>query len=115
MGELKLIGRTGITANIGVKKVHPVEVENHIRKIIGVSDAWVTVMRDRRGDDFLAAAIETGRKQSEIESALGAELPVWKLPKRYRIQASLPRTDHGKLDIRQLKVMLKEYSGLKVS
>ena len=107
-GELKLIGRVGITANIGGKKVHPVEVENHIRKINGVSDAWVTVMQDNRGDDFLAAAIETNWKQSEIENDLAGSLPSWKLPKRYLIQKMLPCTARGKLDVPRLKMMLSQ-------
>ena len=102
-GELRLIGRAGTIANIGGKKVHPSEVENFLRKLKGISDCWVTVSQDQRGSDYLAAAIESSKKQFEIESELAQMLPAWKFPKRYFIRPSLPRTQRGKLNIPLLK------------
>jgi acyl-coenzyme A synthetase/AMP-(fatty) acid ligase len=69
-GELKLLGRAGAVANIAGKKVHPAEVEDSLRAIKGISDVWVTVLRDPRGRDYLAAAVETRRKLSQIEAEL---------------------------------------------
>jgi acyl-coenzyme A synthetase/AMP-(fatty) acid ligase len=98
-GELKLIGRVGVVANIGGKKVSPAEVERALRSVPGVSDAWVTVLKDKRGNDYLAAAVETER--AEVESDL--KLPAWQLPKRYFLARTLPRTERGKLDTAALR------------
>jgi long-chain acyl-CoA synthetase len=102
-GELQLKGRTGGVANIGGRKVHSGEIEGLLRAMKGVSDAWVTVMRDPRGRDFLAAAVETRRTISTIEKDLSRQLAAWKLPKRYFVQSMLPRTGRGKLDTVQLQ------------
>jgi acyl-CoA synthetase (AMP-forming)/AMP-acid ligase II len=43
------------------------------------------------------------RSRSEIEKALAARLPAWKLPKTYFIARELPRTARGKLDLAALR------------
>jgi acyl-coenzyme A synthetase/AMP-(fatty) acid ligase len=101
-GELVLVGRLGGEANIGGKKVHPREVERALRSLPGVMDA--AVWRDQGGGrDFLAAAVETSLSQRELERALGARLPAWKLPKKYRLARELPRNARGKLDMPALR------------
>lgn len=106
-GELKLLGRVGQVANIGGKKVAPSKVERALRGARGVSDAWVTVLKDARGHDYLAAAVETERSRAEIEADLGRRLSLWQLPKRYFIARALPRTGRGKLDAAALRVRLE--------
>ncbi len=106
-GELRLLGRVGLVANIGGKKVAPAKVERALRAARGVSDAWVTVLKDARGHDYLAAAIETERSRAEIEADLGRRLSPWQFPKRYFIARALPRTDRGKLDAASLRARLE--------
>jgi acyl-CoA synthetase (AMP-forming)/AMP-acid ligase II len=96
-GELRLLGRVGEVANIGGKKVAPAELERALRALRGVSDAWVTVLKDKRSNDCLAAAVETTRARSDLERELLQTLPAWKLPKIWLINPALPRTDRGKL------------------
>ena len=105
-GELRLLGRVGEVANIGGKKVSPAEVERALRELRGVSDAWVTVVKDKRGNDCLAAAVETTRARIDVEKGLLRALPSWKLPKKWLIDAALPRTDRGKLHTTELRVRL---------
>ena len=90
--------------DIGGKKVAPAEVERALRSVTGVSDAWVTVLQDARGNDYLAAAVETGRR--EVESGLRRKLAAWQFPKRYFLARELPRTDRGKLDTAALRQAL---------
>ena len=97
-GELVLLGRAGQGANIGGKKVHPLEVERALRALPGVTDANVWLWQ-KEGRDLLAAAVETAQSHAEIERALAARLPAWKLPKTYFIARELPRTARGKLDL----------------
>ncbi|HUJ09459.1 MAG TPA: class I adenylate-forming enzyme family protein [Verrucomicrobiae bacterium] len=106
-GELRLLGRVGQIANIGGKKVSPLEVERALRSLRGIQDVWVTVLKDKHGNDFLAAAVETGRSQKGIEIELERSLPAWKLPKAFLLAAALPRSDRGKLHTERLELRLK--------
>jgi acyl-CoA synthetase (AMP-forming)/AMP-acid ligase II len=105
-GELQLLGRVGEVANIGGKKVSPAEVERAVRELHGVSDAWVTVVKDKRGNDYLAAAVETTRARVDLERGLLRALPLWKLPKKWLLDSTLPRTDRGKLHTAELRARL---------
>jgi acyl-CoA synthetase (AMP-forming)/AMP-acid ligase II len=105
-GELRLLGRVGEVANIGGKKVSPAEVERTLRELRGVSDAWVTVVKDKRGNDYLVAAVETTHARIDLEEDLLRALPSWKLPKKWVIDAALPRTDRGKLHTAELRARL---------
>ncbi|HUI08581.1 MAG TPA: fatty acid--CoA ligase family protein [Verrucomicrobiae bacterium] len=105
-GELRLLGRVGQVANIAGKKVTPLEVERALRGLPGIRDVWVTVLKDRHGDDFLAAAVETERERHAIEMELRQSLPAWKLPKAFHLAASLPRSDRGKVHTEELKARL---------
>ena len=103
-GELTLNGRVTSVANIGGKKVSPLEVERTLRSLDGVSDAWVGVRaRETGGRDFLLAAVETERPPSEIRQALAALLPLWQIPRSLWVTPSLPRTARGKIDRQQLE------------
>ena len=97
-GELRLLGRVGRVANIGGRKVVPAELENCLRTVAGIADAWVTVLQDRHHRDYLAAAVETTRSREELEGELARHVAAWKLPKRWWLQPRLPRTERGKLD-----------------
>ena len=105
-GELRLLGRVGEVANVGGQKVSPAEVERALRGLRGVSDAWVTVLKDKRGNDCLAAAVETKRARADIEKKLLETLPAWKLPKIWLITPTLPRTPRGKLHTTELRARL---------
>ena len=102
-GELVLLGRAGRGANIGGKKVHPLEIERALRALPGVSDAHVW-LEHRHGRDSLEAAVETRLTRATIEHALAAKLPAWKMPKHFLIAEELPRTARGKLDVARIKM-----------
>jgi len=108
--ELVLLGRLGQGANIGGKKVHPLEVERALRSLPAVTDAAVWLAQNR-GRDFLVAAVETTRTRADLERALAERLPAWQWPKAYRIARELPRTARGKLDHARLRrEMEREFS-----
>ena len=52
-----------------------------------------------------ALRLLSGREHSraELERALAARLPAWKLPKAWFIARELPRTSRGKLDLAALR------------
>jgi acyl-CoA synthetase (AMP-forming)/AMP-acid ligase II len=100
--ELVLLGRLGQTANIGGKKVHPLEVERLLRSLPHVTDAAVWI-QPIEGRDYLAAGVETTLSRAKVENDLAAQLPAWKLPKGYIIAKKLPRTGRGKIDLSALR------------
>lgn len=104
-GELQLMGRTGSLANIGGRKVSPAEIEGHLRQTKGVTDAWVTILRDSHGRDCLGAAIETKSAITQIEKNLERNLAKWKHPKKFIVRPLLPRTERGKLDTKKLQTL----------
>jgi acyl-coenzyme A synthetase/AMP-(fatty) acid ligase len=101
-GELVLLGRRGREVNLGGKKVHPSEAERALLSIPGVSDVvvWAAGNSSRA---FLNAAVETTLSLREVQGALSARLPTWKLPKRFLIKKNLPRTARGKIDVASLR------------
>jgi acyl-coenzyme A synthetase/AMP-(fatty) acid ligase len=104
--ELQLLGRVGEVANLGGKKVASAELEGALRKLPGITDVWVTVLNDKRGNDYLAAAVETKRTRIDIEEELLKTLPPWKLPKTWLIAPALFRSDRGKLHTTELRARL---------
>jgi long-chain acyl-CoA synthetase len=109
-GELVLLGRMGQGANIGGKKVNPLEVERALRSLPGVSDAAVWAWQSA-GRDLLAAGIETSQSRAEIERALSKKLAVWKLPRTLFVANELPRTARGKLNLIALRKLVEDRDG----
>jgi len=105
-GELRFLGRAGIMANVGGKKVSPVEIENLIRQIPRVTDAWVTVLESKQGH-LIAAVVETPMVPSLILENLSRIVPVWKLPRTIRTFSTFPRTGRGKIDTALLAQWIK--------
>ncbi len=103
-GELTLTGRATPLANIGGKKVAPLEIERLLRGLDGVTDAWVGVgSRASGGGDFLLAAVETARTRAEVQHALAERVPAWQIPRQWWVAPQLPRTVRGKLDRQELE------------
>ncbi len=103
-GELVLTGRATSLANIGGKKVSPLEVERALRGLEGVTDAWVGVQaRKSGGEDFLLAAVETEQSRADVRAALAGRLPAWQVPRQLWVTPRLPRTARGKLDRDELE------------
>jgi len=103
--ELVILGRVGQSANVGGKKVNPVEVERVLRSNASVTDVGVWVLQ-KNGRDYLAAAVETNLSQDQIERYLSSHLPIWKMPRRFFIAHELPRSARGKLDATRLRQRL---------
>ena len=104
LGELTLTGRATPMANIGGKKVAPLEIERLLRGLDGVTDAWVGVgSRTTGGGDFLLAAVETARSRAEVQRALAERVPGWQVPRQWWVAPQLPRTARGKLDRQELE------------
>jgi acyl-CoA synthetase (AMP-forming)/AMP-acid ligase II len=102
--ELVLVGRAGRFVKIAGRRLNLAEVEHALKRVDGVSDAFVTSHADRA--DALAAAVVTLRTSDELRHELRARLAPWKLPKKILTMTTFPLTERGKTDTRQLRTLL---------
>jgi acyl-CoA synthetase (AMP-forming)/AMP-acid ligase II len=103
-GELVLLGRAGRFVKIAGRRVNLAEIEQALKRLTGVADAFVTSHAERT--DALAAAVLTNRAAEEIRQDLRATLAPWKLPKKIMPLTAFPLTSRGKTDTRRLRSML---------
>ena len=125
LGELVLLGRAGRTLKIAGRRLDPAEVENALRALPGVRDAFVAAHPARR--DALAAVVAVDAVAAEASSvAVGAvvattasattvaewrgqlarRMAAWKIPDRIHIVSAFPVTQRGKVDRAALSRML---------
>ncbi len=103
-GALTLLGRRGTAVKIAGRRVDLLEVTARLRRLPGVSDAWVGV--SARRDSALSAVVVSPRPLADLRAALHADTPAWKIPKRWLAVAALPTTARGKPDTRALRQLV---------
>jgi acyl-coenzyme A synthetase/AMP-(fatty) acid ligase len=100
-GDVVLLGRRGSTVKINGRRINVAEIESILRKVDGVQDVWVGVSNGP--EPMLGAVLVTVRASAAIRTGLQATTAPWKIPKRMTVVASLPVTNRGKPDLRQLR------------
>jgi acyl-CoA synthetase (AMP-forming)/AMP-acid ligase II len=93
------IGRRSGMVNVGGLKVFPEEVEETIRGIAGVSDAYVYSVKNSQIGEILKARVicEPSLNQASIRSRLKEVLPSHKVPALIDIVQELPISTSGKI------------------
>lgn len=93
------IGRRSGMVNVGGLKVFPEEVEETIRGVVGVSDAYVYGVKSSQMGEILKAKVicEPSLNQSSIRSRLKELLPSHKVPAMIDIVQELPISTSGKI------------------
>ncbi|MBI5487854.1 MAG: acyl--CoA ligase [Deltaproteobacteria bacterium] len=102
-----LVGRADGIAKVGGRRVDLAEVEERIRAVPGVRDAWVWSRGGCgvRGDEIVALVTGTVEPRA-IRSALRGSLPQAAWPRRVRRVARLPVTSAGKRDRAAAEMLL---------
>ena len=101
-GELRLLGRADALINVGGKKVHPSEVEEVLRAMPGVRDAYVLGI-PAEGDGrtivraFVACDLDTV-SYVNVASWCRERLAGHKIPRSIVRLATIPRNSRGKVD-----------------
>jgi acyl-coenzyme A synthetase/AMP-(fatty) acid ligase len=95
-GNLTLLGRRGHTVKIAGRRVNLAEVVARLRRLAGVSDAWVGVSKG--AEPVMGAAVASGRTVMELRAELVADTATWKVPKKILVLPALPLTARGKID-----------------
>jgi fatty-acyl-CoA synthase len=101
-GYLHVEGRGDDMVVIGGENVYPIEVEETITKLDGVSDVAVLGVEDEEYGHVLAAFYEGSADPEAIEKACREALASFKVPRRVERVDSLPRTATGKVLKRDL-------------
>ena len=103
-GELVLLGRAGRFVKIGGRRLNLAEIEQALKQVAGVRDAFVVAHAERA--DALAAALATDHSADVIRTALRERLASWKIPKKLVRLPAFPITPRGKTDTAKLRHML---------
>lgn len=105
-GLLYFVGRSDDIIKTRGEKVSPVEVENVLYGIEGVSDAAVIGVSDMTLGQHIKAFISLKELSSlddkKIKKICVAKLENYMVPKEVIIMGSLPKTANGKIDKKQL-------------
>ncbi len=104
-GSLTLRGRQGTTVKIAGRRVNLAEVTARLRRLPGVSDAWVT--SSGGPEPILGAVVATMRASAELRTELQVDTAPWKIPKKWHVVSEFPLTARGKTDTRALAALLK--------
>jgi len=107
LGELVLLGRAGRTLKIAGRRLDPVEVENALRALPRVRDAFVAAHPAR--PDALAAVVASDAAPSSVtqwRAQLAQHMASWKIPDKIHIVPAFPATQRGKTDRAALARML---------
>ena len=101
-GYVFIEGRADDMVVIGGENVYPIEVEELIESIDGVSEAAVLGVTDDEYGEVLAAFVAGSVSADKVAQVCKSELASYKVPKRIEKLDELPRTSTGKVLKRKL-------------
>ena len=106
-GTITLLGRGSVCINSGGEKVYPEEVEAVLKSHADVFDAVVVGVPDDRYVERVATIVQPrpGAEPSleELQAHSRGKLAAYKLPRKFVLADTIPRTPVGKPDYRAAK------------
>jgi malonyl-CoA/methylmalonyl-CoA synthetase len=108
-GYMKIVGRAKDLIITGGLNVYPAEIEERINALPGVVESAVIGVPDPDFGEAVTAVVVTrsgdALNESELISALKADLASFKVPKRVHLVTELPRNAMGKVQKNVLRAM----------
>ena len=101
-GFLYIESRSDDMVIVGGENIYPIEVEEVIESISGVTEVTVFGLPDDEYGHVLVAFIVGSTSEDEVRSTCKEELASFKVPRRIEIVDELPRTSTGKVLKREL-------------
>jgi acyl-coenzyme A synthetase/AMP-(fatty) acid ligase len=99
-----LMGRADGVVKVAGKRVDLLDVQNKIKKLPTVSDAFVLAMPTDKGrESVIAAVIACDLTETHLKKLLMDMLEPYAVPRRVKIVSSIARTDTGKIDRRRIE------------
>lgn len=101
-GSLILLGRGSQVINTGGEKVFPEEIEESVKRVVGVFDCLVVGIPDEQFGQAVTAVVSLTQDgavdAAAIISGVKSELAGFKAPKRVVFVSVVPRAPNGKAD-----------------
>lgn len=110
-GYLFIEGRADDMVVVGGENIYPIEVEQAIQSIKGVSEASVLGIDDDEYGKILVAFYEGDPDTGTVEKHCKNELASYKVPKRFYKLDEFPRTGAGKVIKRELVEHMESAEG----
>ncbi|MDQ3915997.1 MAG: AMP-binding protein [Actinomycetota bacterium] len=110
-GYLYVESRTDDMVVVGGENVYPIEVEQVIEDVPGVTEVTVLGLDDEEYGQVLVAFVVGTASAEDVRAACKAELASYKVPRRIEVVDELPRTSTGKVLKRELVAELRERKG----
>lgn len=105
-GNLEIIGRTDDQVKIRGFRIELAEIENSILLIPDVKQCAVIVKNDKLGFALLVAYVALNKTSkittNKLKSSLYKKLPEYMIPSIFVVLNSMPLTNHGKIDRKNL-------------
>ncbi|MBN1534026.1 MAG: acyl--CoA ligase [Spirochaetes bacterium] len=107
-GTLQLLGRSDGIVKVGGKRVDLGDVQEKMKKIAGVTDAYLVSFRGRSGrESEIHALIEGTVDEAAVRREAAALLEPYAMPRRIRVVDRIPLLSTGKYDRKTIEEMLK--------
>jgi fatty-acyl-CoA synthase len=106
-GFLSIAGRAKELIISGGENIYPAEVELLIAELDGVTGVVVVGVADAKWGEVPVAVVTGSVDETAAIAHLSAHLARYKVPKRFVVVESLPRTSTGKVIRREVEAMLQ--------
>ena len=105
-GNIEFLGRLDNQVKINGYRVELGEIETALRKIQGITEAFVLVRMENKIEDLCAVLVEEeeyrDRQDRFYKEMLQKELPLYMIPKGYIKMKTIPLNSNGKKDIHKI-------------
>ena len=105
-GTIQLLGRSDGVVKIGGKRVDLGEVQNKMKKIPGVTDAYLLPLKGRAGrGNEVVALIQGTIDEAEVRRLAAANLEPYAVPRRIKVIDKIPVLSTGKYDRKAIEAL----------
>lgn len=111
-GNIEFLGRLDNQVKINGYRVELGEIEAALRRIQGITEAFVFLKRDNAIEDICAVLVEEKRYRDRIDKfykeMLKKDLPIYMIPTEYIKTNAIPLNSNGKKDIHKILIVAEK-------
>ena len=111
-GNIEFLGRLDNQVKINGYRVELGEIEAALRRIQGITEAFVFFKRDNAIEDICAVLVEEKRYRDRIDKfykeMLKKDLPIYMIPSEYIKTNAIPLNSNGKKDINKILIFAEK-------
>lgn len=110
-GYLHITGRTDLQIKSGGEKIHPLEIEQVLKELPGITDAVVLPIQDDTWGEVPGAVVQTTAErwtQATLAAAVAERIARHKRPRALVLVDRLPLLANGKPDLKKIQALLEK-------